>query len=86
MPLCVVLLALSIEAASSSRLAEAIQSGNTEAIRALVKNPAEVKSVDGDGTTPLHWAVRSDDLDTSRLLIKAGASATAANRYGVTPL
>src|SRR5262245_59564355 len=52
----------------------------------LLKDPAQVKSVDGDGTTPLHWAVRTDDLDTSRLLIKAGANATVANRYGVTPL
>jgi ankyrin repeat protein len=84
--LCIAVLALSIEAATSSRLSDAIQSGNKEAIRALLKDPAAVKAVDGDGTTPLHWAVRADDLETSQLLIKAGASATATNRYGVTPL
>jgi len=77
---------LSLSAASSSRLSDAIQSGNTQAIRALLKDPAEVKAVEGDGTTPLHWAVRADDLETARALIKAGASPTAANRYGVTPL
>jgi ankyrin repeat protein len=81
-----VCLVLSLEAASSSRLSDAIQSGDKEAVRTLLKDPAAVKAVDGDGTTPLHWAVRADDLETSQLLVKAGASATAANRYGVTPL
>jgi len=85
--IAIVLAVASLDAgASSSRLADAIQNGDKEAVRALLKDPAQVKSVDGDGTTPLHWAVRTDDLDTSRLLIKAGANATAANRYGVTPL
>jgi uncharacterized protein len=84
--LCVVLLGMSLGAASSSQLSDAIQSGNKAAIRALLKDPAAVKAADGDGTTPLHWAVRADDLETSQLLVKAGASATAANRYGVTPL
>jgi uncharacterized protein len=39
-----------------------------------------------DGTTPLHWAVRQDDLATAERLIRAGANVKAANRYGVTPL
>ena len=70
----------------SSRLAEAIQRGDADAIRALVKDSAEVKSAEADGTTPLHWAVRVDDLEITRLLLRAGAPANAANRYGVTPL
>jgi uncharacterized protein len=41
---------------------------------------------DPDGTTPLHWAVRANDLDTAQRLIHAGANPDAANRYGVTPL
>ena len=39
-----------------------------------------------DGTTALHWAVRSDDLETADLLIRAGANVSAANREGVTPM
>ena len=39
-----------------------------------------------DGTTPLHWAVRSDDLPAVRRLLRSGANPSAANRYGVTPL
>jgi ankyrin repeat protein len=72
--------------AAGTRLSDAIQRGDRDAIRALLKDPAEVKSVEPDGTTPLHWAARSDDVETARLLLKAGADAKAANRYGVTPL
>jgi ankyrin repeat protein len=71
---------------SESRLAEAIQAGDREEVRKLLKDPAEVKATEADGTTPLHWAVRSDDLETSKALLGAGANASAANRYGVTPL
>ena len=39
-----------------------------------------------DGTTPLHWAVRSDDLPAVQRLLRSGANPSAANRYGVTPL
>ncbi len=41
---------------------------------------------DADGTTPLEWAVYSDDLPAAHRLLHAGANANAANRYGVTPL
>jgi ankyrin repeat protein len=41
---------------------------------------------DPEGTTPLHWAVRANDLDAAQRLLRAGANPDAANRYGVTPL
>jgi uncharacterized protein len=41
---------------------------------------------DPDGTTPLHWAVRSGDLQTAERLLRGGASPNTANRNGVTPL
>src|SRR5665213_3149696 len=47
---------------------------------------AEVNAPEADGTTPLHWAVRSDDLAKVNKLLAAGADAKAANRYGITPL
>jgi ankyrin repeat protein len=43
-------------------------------------------AADPDGTTPLHWAVRSDDLKQVQALLRGGANVNAANRYGVTPL
>jgi uncharacterized protein len=45
-----------------------------------------INTPEPDGTTPLHWAVRQDDLATAERLIRAGANVKAANRYGVTPL
>jgi ankyrin repeat protein len=40
----------------------------------------------GDGTTPLHWAVYNNDLTAVKRLLAAGADANAANDYGSTPL
>jgi ankyrin repeat protein len=39
-----------------------------------------------DGLTPLHQAVRQNDLKTVDALIKKGADVKAATRYGVTPI
>src|SRR5262245_18605033 len=39
-----------------------------------------------DGTTPLHRAVRADDLQKVDSLIRGGANAKATDRYGITPL
>ena len=47
--------------------------------------PAAPKQ-EADGTTPLHWAVRSDDLAGAQRLLRSGANPSAANRYGITPL
>ena len=43
-------------------------------------------TVEGDGTTALHWASYEDDLERATRLIEAGASVNAANDLGVTPL
>ncbi len=47
---------------------------------------ADARVSDPDGTTPLHWAVRHDDLATADALIKGGADVKTANRYGVTAM
>jgi uncharacterized protein len=46
----------------------------------------DVNAVAPDGTTPLHWAVRADDLQKVERLIRAGAKVNASDRYGITPL
>lgn len=85
--LLVFLLALCLSAAGGSdRLIDAVKSGDRQAVRAFLKNHADVNAADPDGTTPLEWAVRADDLETVRLLLDAGANAKAANRLGVTAL
>ncbi len=70
-------------------LTDAIKAGNRDAVRAILVTPSgkgAANVAEPDGTTPLHWAARADDVDTAKLLTAAGANANAANRYGVTPL
>jgi len=75
-------------AENDARFAEAAARGDLAGVRALLDETpkAEVNAAGVDGTTALHWAVRSDNPDIAKLLIRAGADATAKNRYGITPL
>ena len=43
-------------------------------------------TVNPDGTTALHQAVRNNDLPSVEALIKSGADVKAATRYGITPM
>jgi ankyrin repeat protein len=86
---CVILLlpvASLLMAAAASDVADAAMKGNKDAVRSLLQQKANVNAPQSDGTTALHWAVRTDDLDTADLLIRAGANVSAANRDGATPL
>jgi ankyrin repeat protein len=47
---------------------------------------AGVTAAAPDGTTPLHQAVRQNDLAAVEALIARGADVKAATRYGVTPM
>jgi ankyrin repeat protein len=70
----------------SHAVADAVREGNGTALRALIKQHADVNAPQEDGTTALLWAVRSNDEATVSLLLAAGGSPMAANRYGVKPL
>lgn len=80
------IVAVSVGVAFAGTLSQAVQSGDQETVRQLLRSHADVNQPDPDGTTPLEWAVYADDLETVKLLLHAGANANAANRYGVTPL
>ena len=84
--LAVLLASAGLSAAPASEVADAAAKGDREAVRALLERKANVNAPQIDGTTALHWAVRSDDLDTAQMLIRAGANVSAANRDGATPL
>ena len=72
--------------AATSEVADAAMKGNRDAVRALLLRKADVNAPQIDGTTALHWAVRSDDAELADVLIRAGAHPSAANREGVTPM
>ena len=78
----VLLCVASLFGAAASDVADATMKGNREAVRSLLQRKAYVNAPQLDGTTALHWAVRSDDLETAELLIGAGANVSAANRDG----
>ena len=73
-------------AAADVRIVTAIKAQDVAAVRALLKQRADVNAPDVEGMTALHWAAHWNDTETIRLLIAAGARAAVANRYGVTPL
>jgi ankyrin repeat protein len=75
--------------AQSSRatVSDAAKAGDREAVRALLKQAADVNAAEGDGTTALHWAARSGDAELVQMLVYAGANVKATTRLGAyTPL
>jgi ankyrin repeat protein len=68
--------------AAASGLADAARSGDREAVRALLKQGADVNEAAGDGVTALHWAARRGDAELASLLLVAGANPGAATRTG----
>ncbi len=70
-------------------LVDAVKAGDHAAIHSILATPqgkASVNTTEADGTAPLHWAVRGEDLETAKQLMDAGANVNAVNRYGVSPL
>ncbi len=64
----------------------AAKAGDSRTVRTLVRQRVDVNAPEADGTSPLHWAVWSEDVETVTVLLRAGAKVRTANRYGVTPL
>ena len=82
------LVALSVGiSAAESPIADAASRGDREAVKALLKEAADVNAAQGDGMTALHWAAMNGDLELAEMLIVAGANTRATTRLGsYTPL
>ncbi|HVH28754.1 MAG TPA: ankyrin repeat domain-containing protein [Vicinamibacterales bacterium] len=72
--------------AADRTVADFAMIGDTEAVRALLAQHADVDARQADGATALHWAVYRDDSAFAKVLIEAGANVHAATRDGATPL
>jgi ankyrin repeat protein len=80
------LLAALPAAAADDTLASLIQRGNRDAALEMIQSGADVNAAQGDGTTPLHWAVYQLDTELTEALLERGAEPDAVNRYGSSPL
>jgi ankyrin repeat protein len=76
----------SAAAQAASPLADAIQNGNDAIARELIAEDTDVNAAQGDGTTPLHWAVYKLDAELVGLLLERGANPNVQNHYGSSPL
>ena len=73
--------------ASEAKIAAAARDGERSAAIALIRSGSEDANAKlTDGTSALHWAVRSDDLEIVSLLILDKADVNAADPHGLTPL
>src|SRR3954469_9243781 len=73
-------------AAADNSLAGLIQAGHRVAALKMIAAGADVNAAQGDGTTPLHWAVYKIDADLARALLARGAKPDVVNTYGSSPL
>lgn len=82
---CLALL-LSFHSVYAGDLLDALTADDATSARALISKGANPNEKAVDGTTPLHWAVRNENVELVDALIRAKAAVAAADRYGVTPL
>jgi uncharacterized protein len=74
-------------APSPSPVADAAMKGDRDAVRALLKQGADVSAAKGDGMTALHFAAEHGDAAMTEMLVYAGANVAAVTRIGqYTPL
>jgi uncharacterized protein len=80
-------LATAANAQGAAPVAAAAQAGDLAAVRALLKQGADVNAAQGDGTTALHWAALNGNAELASMLLFAGANWRAMTRLGgFTPL
>jgi len=79
--------AIPLQAASGSDVADAAKARDAVAVKALLKQGADVNAAQGDGMTALHWAATNGDAALMQMLLSAGANIRATTRLGgITPL
>jgi ankyrin repeat protein len=67
-------------------LPDLVNAGKREAAVAMIADGADVNELAVDGTTALHWAVYSKDIELVEMLLDEGADPNARNDYGASPM
>ena len=63
-------------------VADAAKARDAAAVKALLKQGADVNAAQGDGMTALHWAATNGDAALTQMLLSAGANIRATTRLG----
>jgi ankyrin repeat protein len=84
--LCAACVAAAGAQQTDTRLIEAVKREDVEAVRALLKQRANVHATERDGFSALHWAAQRNNSQIVNLLLAAGADPHATSRYRVSPL
>lgn len=63
-------------------VADAARIGDIDAVRALLRDGADVNAAQGDGMSALHWAAELGNVDLMDVLLYAGAELESATRIG----
>jgi uncharacterized protein len=71
---------------AAPELADTIRGGDRKAALEMIRSGADVNEPQGDGATPLHWAVYKVDLELTQALLAKGAKADVRNNFGASPL
>ena len=67
-------------------LATLVQSGATKPALEKIRAGADVNQAQGDGTTPLLWAINRADYEVAEALLAKKANPNAGNAFGALPL
>ena len=78
--------AIRAQAQASKDLATAVQSGATKQALEMIRSGADVNQAQGDGSTPLLWAINRQDYDVAEALLAKKADPNAGNEFGAMPL
>ena len=74
-------------AGAAASFVDAAMNGNRDAVRAFLKDGADVNTTQADGMTALHWAAQKGDVELAKVLVYASANLKATTRIGgYTPL
>jgi ankyrin repeat protein len=74
------------QATPASELPDLVKAGEHAAALEAIRNGADVKAVQADGTSALMWAVYRIDREVAQALLDRGANPDARNSLGASPL
>ena len=78
--------AILVLAQAPKDLATAVQAGASKQALEMIRSGADVNQTQGDGSTPLLWAVNRQDYEVAQALLAKKANPNAVNLFGAMPL